>query len=152
MHGLSHFSPGWLTWDWSWAVINDHDCWPGKKGWGGGKDKCYQGNRDIVLNIPVTVIEECLCVGMSCPNMCLCMWQWAAAWRECVWRQLMFLLCSASVQWCVLRVYTLWLFTARLLCSHSVPCPCIIHSDFLLHMLNCLCGYASFLLRWTMFI
>lgn len=39
----------------------------------GGEDKRYQGNGDIVLNILVTVIEECLCVGMSCPNMCLCM-------------------------------------------------------------------------------
>lgn len=37
-----------------------------------------------------------VCVGMSCTNMSLCMWQWAAAWQENVWRQLIRLLCSAS--------------------------------------------------------
>lgn len=44
----------WLTWE-SWrTVINDQ--WKE-----GGEDKCYQGNQDLELNMPVTVTEECLC-------------------------------------------------------------------------------------------
>lgn len=100
--GLGLFSPGRLTWDYWWTVINDHSCWPGK----GGKKNCYQGNRDLVLNIPVTVIDECLCVGMSCTNMLLCMWQCAAAWQEkwlkTIQAPVMLCECAPDVHW----VYT----------------------------------------------
>lgn len=42
-----------------WSTIIDQGRKEKKKG------KCYHGNGDIVLNIPVTVIEECV-------------WEWAA--------------------------------------------------------------------------
>lgn len=45
----------------------------------GEKDKCNQGNRDIVLNIPVTVIEVCVCGNELHQNASLYV-TWSRKW------------------------------------------------------------------------
>lgn len=110
--------------------------------------KCCQGNRDLVLNIPVTVIEECLCVGMSCTSMRLCMWQWAAAWREKCLKTIdgPVVLCECVRAWRALDIYSIWLFCVRACpsCSDRIPCPCIAHWGRLLCLLSRLCDHTRF--------
>lgn len=119
----------WLTWDYWRTVINDHNCWPGKRG-RGKKDKCYLGNTDLKLNMPVTVIEECLCVGMSCANMRLCMWQWA--WQEKWLKKNNALWVSV---WRALGTYSTLLF-----CLEHVCCALSVY-----HILVPLCDHACFM-------
>lgn len=112
----------WLTWDYWRTVINNHNCWPGKRG-RGKKDKCYLGNTDLELNMPVTVIEECLCVGMSCTNMRLCMRQWA--WQE-KWLK------TNNALW-----VTVWralgTYSTLLFCLEHVCCALSVYHILVLH-------------------
>lgn len=78
-----------------WSMITSADQGR-KREW--KKDKCYHGNRDLALNIPLTVIEE----GWNelHQHVSLYVTVSSSLTRKCL-RQLMLLLCSACVCVCV---------------------------------------------------
>lgn len=104
----------WLTRESGRTVINDQ--WKERE-----EDKCYHGNQDLELNMPVTVTDECLCRN----ELSKC-----ASLHKAVGLRRTQRVCDTLGTYTQHYCFMYWITSV---CSQGKPYPCTANSVHLLH-------------------